>query len=153
MRKTLEKMGSLVFSLLIFLRLANSFHEEAHNWVANYLEVDGYVKYTFWSAYFYYVDIPTHFQDVVIGLSGGLITAGLIGAFWYVTHRQLKYNRWELDDTVALGIVAITHFIYCFFDGFWRVQAVNGTGIALVIATAVSLIIYGKRILLWIGEE
>jgi hypothetical protein len=152
MRKTLEMMGSLLFSFFLFYWIANSVHEQFHNLVANALGVEGYVKFQFWMAHFHYVDTPSRFDDIVIGLSGGVLTALAFGLAWYVSQRQLRYTQWELDDAIALMLVAITHFVYAFFDAFWRVQTANGAAFAAIVAMIIALGIYGKPILKWLRE-
>ena len=153
MRRTLEKMASLVFSFLLFSWMANPVHEKFHMLTANALGVEGYVTFYWWMDYFNYVGPVDEGKRVIIGLSGGLLTGLLFGLAWYITHRQLRYTRWELDDTAALGMVAITHIVYSFFDGFWKAQAYNGAGLGAIVAMVVALAIYGKPIIKWLEEE
>jgi len=153
MRRTLEKLGSLVFSLLLFGYLATGVHEQFHMKAANFLGVAGHVEFRGWAAWFIYDEIPTASQDIIIGFAGGIGTAIIFGLGWWVSSRQLKYTKWELDDTAALMILAISEFIYSFLDAFDRYLAFFGGGIGMVVAFGIALAIYGRPILNWLKEE
>jgi len=153
MRKTLEKLGSLIFSLLLFGYLATGVHEQFHMLAANALGLAGHVDFLGWTGWFIYDQTPTAAQDILIGFAGGIGTAIIFGLGWFVSSRQLKYTVWELDDTAALMILAISEFIYSFFDAFDRYWAGLGGGVGMVVAFAIALAIYSKRILNWLQEE
>ncbi|MDP2719574.1 MAG: hypothetical protein Q8P44_07080 [Dehalococcoidia bacterium] len=156
-RKRIEKLLSIIFSLFLFTLLVTGIHEQFHFITARAFGIEGYVTFTSWSGggYFHYPDgaTPTFFQDSIIGLAGGIGTALILSGLWYFATRQAKYTTWELDDCLALQILMVHQLVYAPFDAWGRSFAAWGSNIGMLVAFVIAVLVYGKRIFSWLQED
>ena len=148
MRRFLEFALSFMLSLVVWMWVATPMHEGFHYLVAKSLGVKGIISLT-WSAsgFFTYIDTPTQFQDVVIGLAGGLGSAIVLGLLWVLAQYQTRYTTWEMDDAASLLIVVVAQAVYAPFDAWWPAAAFYGIGVGFLVGIIVAGLMYGKRVL------
>lgn len=156
MRRYLGKSLSTVFSLLIFALLTTGVHEQGHYLAAECLAIKGgKVTYGFFSGCYYYPDgiMVALWQDIIVGLAGGVFTGVLLLILWYLAHFQTKYTEWETDDAFSLQVLMLMQFIYSPFDAVGHSYVYWGGPIGMAIGFVVACLVYGKKLLAWLAED
>ena len=129
-------------------------HEYGHNVVAHWLGVPGHVEFTTLGGFFYYDSPATlqRWQQVLVALGGGGITALLAGGLWVMFHWQGHYEPGNLDEAAIMSGITVVQAIYAIGEGVkawlpwapWWSQLVG-----VLVAVAVVALLYARRILAW----
>ena len=147
----IRRLLSLLTQLFHYWFGVTAIHERAQMVVANYEGVAGHVAFTFQSGKFFYADFPSvlWWQDLTIGLAGGMIVAAGFGILWAIQHWQGKVSPSELDTAAIFAVITIFQFIYGIADGLDR-WVTPAELIGTITAVVISGKLYGKRLLLWL---
>lgn len=151
MKLLAPKFISFIAQLFVYFWLSQHAHEVFHALAAQAVNIPGHIIVWQWGfrGRFIYEATPTVFQDIVIGLAGGLGVALLFGLLWANAHWQGQYSEWELDAASVFVIIAIVNLFYApseVFRTWWEPSQVIGA----LLAAAALMLLYGKRLLDWL---
>ena len=141
-------------SLILFGIGFTGFHEYGHWQVAQWVGVPGgRIELSLTSGFYFYPEgfLPTAIQDFWVGLGGGLAVAIFFSFFWFIRQQSLTFSAWDLDDTFALMVWGVGQLLYGFTEAvgwYWW-----GGVVPMVIGFVVGSLIYGRKIIKWLGES
>lgn len=149
MRLYLAKTLNILTSLFIFGILINCAHEFGHYYGGLWIGIDGYIKgmlYQYPPGF-----TPTPYQDLVVSLSAGLGIAVIYAVLYAVRRLSEKYSSWDLDDCFALMAVGIWQGLYAFSEIIsWTYY---GGIISAIIGFGIAILLYGKKLLMWLSND
>ena len=158
MKKTLLKLATILFQAGFYFFLVTGSHEQFHMVAANNLGVPGYVIFRLDWGFFAYIspETLTIFQDVIIGLAGGLGVAFLFGVAWAIQHWQGHDSESELDTAAIFAIITTFQFLYAISEGIeiWADWfGIWSQLIGIFAGVAVMFKLYGRQLEKWLEGE
>ena len=152
MKGVFLRLGLILAQTFAYFHLVTGIHEQGHMLMANWVGVEGKVRFWGTVGKFYYPEGSNvlWWQDALIGLAGGGMVALTFGILWAIQHWNGRESKTELDTAAIFAIITIWQFSYAISETInWGADWLQLAGTLGAIAVVFKL--YRRRFMKLLG--